>query len=290
MSDDKDEKPLSRIFLKCSRHDQTVAKRIVDRLDKRSIKIWLDTYESSLGDSVIQSIKQSISANDYVIFLLSWNSVNSSWMRHALANTPLSDLSKRNITLLPVRIDDCRVPPSLSNYQSLDLHGDFEKGLTLLAKAIDAVQDVKFERLTPQSFESLVKELLLRTGFREIESVDSSDPEVDLIADYWNYDPFGVERKETYVVEAKLYRDSRADLKSCKQLVEYVKRFSRIDKGLLVTNSKLTSAASEWLQNVKEREKIEVRVVDGTELKRLLLLYVDLIQEYFPPNEGVENE
>jgi restriction endonuclease Mrr len=178
----------------------------------------------------------------------------------------ISDFSRRDITLLPVRLDD------------------------KLAKIIGVVPEVDFKKLNPQKFESLVGELLWKTGFENVQLMPQHhDTGVDLIAEYRRSDPFGAEIREVYLVQVKLYRQSRADLKFLNQSIAYLKSFPQADEILLVTNSQLTSAALEWLNSVKQKEKISVRVIDGTELKRLLLKHNDLVQKYFSADEEGES-
>jgi hypothetical protein len=57
-------------------------------------------------------------------------------------------------------------------------------------------------------------------------------------------------------------------------------------KGLLVTNGQLTSAARAWLESAEAKNRAEVRVVDGPELKRLLLRHKELIYKYFGKQTG----
>jgi hypothetical protein len=52
-------------------------------------------------------------------------------------------------------------------------------------------------------------------------------------------------------------------------------------KGLLVTNGQLTSAARDWLASAEAQSRIEIRVIEGTELKRLLLQHKELVNKYF---------
>ena len=52
-------------------------------------------------------------------------------------------------------------------------------------------------------------------------------------------------------------------------------------KGLVVTNSQLTSVATKFLHDITEKSGQELRVIEGTELRALLLRYPDLVEQYF---------
>jgi len=276
-----DEKNSFKVFLSYSLADKEIAKRVVNGLVSRDIEGWFDEYELEAGQSLYESIENTISAGDYVVVLLSESSVKSPWVNHELAHILLSDFNKRYITILPVLIDNVGIPFPLTGFPLVNLGDDFEIGLDRLTRIIRVLPVLDFKRLSPQSFEALIKELLARIGFQEIHPTKSQDLGIDLIAEQLRLDEFGTEHREVWLVELKLYQKSRADLRSLKQLVAYLKNSSKIDKALLVTNSNLTSAALEWLQSIKAQEQIDLQVLDGTELRNLLLQHDDLVQKYF---------
>jgi Holliday junction resolvase-like predicted endonuclease len=281
-----------QVFLSYAKADEEIAQRIADELRWRGISVWFDVYELKAGDSIAKAIEDAISASDYLIVLLSPNSVNSVWVQKELAAALSRDLSARDITLLPVVIADCDIPLLLASYQLLDLRRDFEAGVTRLVEQIGVAPEIDFSELDGRSFENLVVDLLSRLGFTSIEREwASADMEVDIKASYARPDPFRVEVTETWLVEVKFYRQARADLKSIRQLVEYLTRLPAQSKGLLVTNGQLTSAAKDWLNSAKAKSRVEIRVIDGTELKRLLLQHGDLVSKYFvKKNTGQQDE
>lgn len=271
-----------QVFLSYASADKQIADIIASALSKQGVRVWFNTYELKTGDSLATAIENAISASDYLVVLLSPDSVNSVWVQKELAAALFSDLTSRDITLLPVVIADCEIPPLLASYQYLDLRTDFEQGIGRLVEQIGIVPKIDFSELDWRSFENLVMDLLTKLGFKGIErDWTAADLGVDFKADYTRPDPFGVDSTETWLVEVKFYRQARADLKSIQQLVHYLSRLPTRSKGLLITNGQLTSAARAWLKSAETESRIEIRVIDGTELKRLLLQHGDLVNKYF---------
>jgi len=271
-----------QVFLSYASADKRIAQNIVDKLRQEGISVWFDTYELQPADSIAEAMEKALSASDYLVVLLSPHSVNSVWVQQELGAALSSDLTARDITLLPVLIADCEIPSPLAYYQYLDLRTDFEQGVYRLAKQISAAPDIDFSEIDWRDFEALVVDLLAELGFKNIEREFAvSDFGVDIKAHYSQPDPFGVEVVDTWLVEIKFYRQGRADLKSIHQLVGYLSRLPARNKGLLITNGQLTSAAREWLKSTEASSRVEIRVIDGTELKRLLLQHRDLIEKYF---------
>lgn len=276
-----------QVFLSYSSADKEAAQRIMAALRQRGVSVWADAYELQYGDSIADAIGETISASDYLVVLLSPNSVNSKWVQRELAAALSSDLSARDITLLPVLIADCEIPPTLANYQHLDLRKSFEVGVDQLVEQIEVAPEIDFSQLDGSEFEGLVADLLTELGFEDVEREWAvRDYGVDIKASYSHTDPFKARVTETWVVEIKFYRQGRADLKSVHQLVNYMSGLPARTKGLLVTNGQLTSAAREWLNSAEESGPVAVRVLDGTELKRLLLQKKHLVEKYFVHQTG----
>ncbi|MCW3134708.1 MAG: TIR domain-containing protein [Methanophagales archaeon] len=280
-----------RVFLSYASADKEIAHRIVEELRKRGIRVWFATYELQPGDSIAKAIEYAITASDYLVVLLSPSSVNSVWVQKELGAALSRELTSRDITLLPVVIADCEIPPLLASYQLLDLRTDFDQGVTRLVEQIGLVPEIDFSVLDWRAFENLIAGLLTKLGFKIIEQEWAiADLGVDIKAEYSRPDPFGVEVTETWLVEVKFYRQSRADLRSIRQLVDYMSRLPARSKGLLVTNGQLTSAARNWLASAEAQSRIEIRVIDGTELKRLLLQHKELVDKYFAKKTEGQDE
>jgi hypothetical protein len=276
-----------QVLLSYASADKEIAQKIVAELRHEGIRVWFDTYELQPADSIAEAIERAISASDYLVVLLSPHSVNSVWVQKELGAALSRDLAARDITLLPVLIADCEIPPPLAYYQYLDLRTDFEEGVSRLVKQIDVAPEIDFSELDWKAFENLVVDLLTELGFRNIEREWAvSNLRVDLKAHYSYPDPFGVQVTDTWLVEIKFYRQGRADLKSIHQLVGYMSSLPARSKGLLITNGQLTSAARDWLKSAEANSRVDIRVVDGTELKRLLLQNRNLIKKYFVKDAG----
>ena len=156
-----------------------------------------------------------------------------------------------------------------------------------MVEQIGGAAEIDFSELGWRAFEALVADLLVELGFTDIERESAvHDLRVDIKAHYSHTDPFGLQVTDTWLVEIKFYGQRRADLKSINQLTGYLSGLPARNKGLLVTNGQLTSAAKEWLQSTEASSRVEIRVIDGTELKRLLLQHRDLIEKYFTEGLG----
>ncbi len=253
-------------------------------LIKENIGCWLDFYEIG-SQNIKDQIQNALSACSYLIVLLSANSIKSKWVQYELNLALTRDLNARNITLLPVLLEDCEIPISLSEYFIFDLRNP--DNLNKLINHIRIVPQIDFSALSYKQFEDLIEELLIRIGFKNIEREwEYKGNYIDIKGVFSHNDPFGEVVNETWIVEVKLYKSSRADIKTLNQLFTILQNFQEPVMGLLVTNGQLTSAAQDWLNS--ENQKSRLRIIDGPKLKRYLMNYNDIVNKYFHGSEQNE--
>jgi hypothetical protein len=128
------------VFLAYVQEDAKVAERLCDALQARGFDTWIDRRKLLPGQNWPRSIEDAIEATDFVVACFSRNSVTKKGgfqaeIRYALdcaRRVPLDD-----VFLIPVRLDDCRVPPSICReIQYIDLFMGWERGLRRIAAII----------------------------------------------------------------------------------------------------------------------------------------------------------
>jgi HJR/Mrr/RecB family endonuclease len=270
-----------QVFLSYAQDDKLVARRLADGLRAAGLRVWFDEWALAVGDSIVPRIEQAIATSDLLLVLLSPRSVESRWVQMELSSFLARELKDRAITLILALIEDCEIPPVLADRQYLDLRKDFDKGLERLISQLRTVPDIDFSKLDGRTFEKLVGDLLLELGFSIQQTPLTSDSGFDFIASFSSRDPFGAVRQETWFVEVKLYRDQRVSVSALRQMLGYLMTSPREGKGLVVTNSRLTSVARDFLSEASAKSGYELRVVDGIELTNLLSQYPGLVERYF---------
>jgi restriction endonuclease Mrr len=207
--------------------------------------------------------------------------VASRWVQSELNAALARELRDRAITVIPAVIEDCEVPPLLADRQHLDLRHDFQGGVQRLIGQLAAAPDIEFSRLDSRIFEGLVGDLLVELGFSVQPTPVTRDSGFDFIASHRSRDPFGAEKTDTWLVEVKFYREQRVSVSALRQMLGYLITSSGPSKGLVVTNSRMTSVAREFLSEISRKSGHELRVIDGTELTNLLIQHPKLVERYF---------
>ena len=270
-----------QVFVSYAQADKNVASQVAGALTDAGLLVSIDAWELAPGDSIARRIDQAIASSDILLVLLSQSSVDSQWVQKELSAALSAELRDRAITVIPALIEDCDIPPVLADRQYLDLRRDLPAAIRRLVEQIGSAPALDFSKLDGPAFEDLVGDLLGKLGFAIQRSSLTRDTGFDFVASYRSHDPFGAENTDTWLVEARLYRDGRVSLQTLRQLLGAVVMAGGTKKGLVVTNGRLTSVARTFLAEGIERSHNELRVIDGTELTNLLIQHPEVIRTYF---------
>ncbi len=116
------------VFISYAREDEKFARELFLFLKRDGYDPWMDKENLVAGSDWEREIERAVDNTDVQIFLLSSRSVEKRGVfqkeiRVALKSAEL--LLENDISIIPLRIEDCEVPASLKNYQWLNY---FEEG------------------------------------------------------------------------------------------------------------------------------------------------------------------
>lgn len=104
---------MASVFLSHSHSDNAIARRLASDLRAAGVIVWIDETELGVNDSLIRKIGDAIDAADFLVVLLSDDSVNSEWVLRETEVALAEELVGRTVRVLPLLVRDCRVPPFL---------------------------------------------------------------------------------------------------------------------------------------------------------------------------------
>ena len=130
---------MPKLFISYARPDEEVARRLYEALRDRGYEPWLDTESLLPGQDWEMEIRKAIRETDFVIVLLSHNSVDRRGFFQKeirLALDTLQTVPPGQIYLMPMRLDDCKTPEPLTFIHYFDLLPNWDSGLIRLCEAI----------------------------------------------------------------------------------------------------------------------------------------------------------
>jgi hypothetical protein len=126
------------VFLSHSSDDKPFVRRLAADLVANGVKIWIDEQRILVGDSVPERIAQGLAESDFFLIVVSHNSVASAWVQKELNSALVQEIERRKVAVLPVRIDDAKMPASIKDKLYADFRGSYETGLKGLLDSIKA--------------------------------------------------------------------------------------------------------------------------------------------------------
>jgi hypothetical protein len=95
----------------------------------RQYPVWYSDWAIKAGESIVEKINEGLTQNDTLVVLLSRESVASPWVRRELTATVMDQLAGQDVTVVPILIEECSIPPVLRDIRYIDMRPDrFEKG------------------------------------------------------------------------------------------------------------------------------------------------------------------
>lgn len=130
---------MSSIFISYSHNDEKFAKKLAKDLSKEGHSAWIDQEQIIVGDSLLQKIDKAIHSVDYVIVIISTNSINSIWVKKEIHLASARELRENRVVVLPILLDNVKIPSFLSDKFYLNfLKKDFyEENFKKLIKRLE---------------------------------------------------------------------------------------------------------------------------------------------------------
>ena len=111
---------MKRVFLSYSHRDKAFAGHLARDLRQAGVRVWIDEAEVRIGESLIDKISKAILEVDYLIAVLSPNSVASPWVREELEQAYNLQIIGRTLRVLPVLYQTCELPQFLAHRKYVD--------------------------------------------------------------------------------------------------------------------------------------------------------------------------
>lgn len=133
----------AKIFLSHSSHDKDFVKGLAVDLSNLGHSPWLDEWEILGGESIPSKIANGIDDADFVVLVLSKYAVKSTWVEQEWQAKYWTDITNRNISIIPILIDECDIPTLLRTKKYIDFRLDYTAGLEQLTHSVSQLQQRK---------------------------------------------------------------------------------------------------------------------------------------------------
>ncbi|MBA4422896.1 MAG: hypothetical protein C0390_07295 [Syntrophus sp. (in: bacteria)] len=123
-------------FLSHSSADKAFIRQLAADLTANGISVWLDEQRIRVGDSIPEKIAQGLAESDYFLIAMSQKSSESAWVQKELNSALMSEVQRRKVHILPLKLDDTTMPPIIADKKYADFSKSYRAGLDDLLTAL----------------------------------------------------------------------------------------------------------------------------------------------------------
>lgn len=116
-------------FLSHSSADKAFIRQLAGDLTANGISVWLDEQRIRVGDSIPEKIAQGLAESDYFLIGMSQKSSESAWVSKELNSALMSEVQRRKVHILPLKLDDTPMPPIIADKKYADFSKSYKAGL-----------------------------------------------------------------------------------------------------------------------------------------------------------------
>ena len=140
------------VFISYNHADRDFAETLAVHLVQAKQNVWIDKWELNAGDSLISKIEEALGGADAILVLLSKNSVKSEWCKKELHAGLVRELEEKSVLLIPIILDDCKIPLFLKEKLYIDFRKNKDENLALLLRSLDRISNLAQARAETPNF------------------------------------------------------------------------------------------------------------------------------------------
>lgn len=127
------------IFISYSHDNKEFVDQLAMQLVHRNVNVWLDRWELSIGDSIIDKVQEAVDGASALLVILSKASIASEWCKKELSSGFLRELEEKRVVVMPVLLEDCDIPLFARGKLYADFRTNFDDGLRTVTEGIAKV-------------------------------------------------------------------------------------------------------------------------------------------------------
>lgn len=152
------------VFISYSHQDKDFVDKLAIQLVRKNVHVWVDRWELSVGDSLIDKVQEAVDGASALLVVLSPESVQSEWCKRELSAGLLRELEERRVVVMPVLLRDCEIPIFARGKFYADFRTNFDDGLRAIIDGIAKVTNASLSRIQEDTYHV---DWSINSGFNE---------------------------------------------------------------------------------------------------------------------------
>ncbi|WP_353187638.1 toll/interleukin-1 receptor domain-containing protein [Pseudomonas sp.] len=135
------------VFISYSHADKAKIDLIAGHLVRKRTNVWIDRWELKAGDSIINRVQEAVEGSSALLIMLSKASVESEWCKKELTAGLFRELDEKRVVVVPVLLEDCKIPLFLKDKMYADFRADFDEGMHTLLESVAQFSNTNQSRI-----------------------------------------------------------------------------------------------------------------------------------------------
>jgi len=140
------------VFLSRCSKDDAVIRQLATDLGTEGVSVWLHDQRVRPLESAAERMAQGLVVSDYLLLGMSRYSVEAPWIKKELNELFFDEIARREIRIVPLKLDDCLIPKLLIDMGFVDFSISYKDGLRELMTLLE--NDLSPIPLEPQEIVS----------------------------------------------------------------------------------------------------------------------------------------
>ena len=129
---------MANIFVSHRGIDSDPAERLARELRNAGHRVWLDTWELTVGGSIVERINDGLAQASRLVLCYASSGIDTEWIKREWQPALALQLAGTGIRILPVRLTGGEPPAILADIFFIDLVSDWKIGVQRLLAALEA--------------------------------------------------------------------------------------------------------------------------------------------------------
>ena len=117
-----------KLFLSYNIENYKIASWLRVDLSNEGYEVWLDQWETGVGQSTVRGVNDAMAKCDFILLLLSKAALQSYWINKEWQATFMKEVERENLTVLPLLLEKCDIPKILKSKKSINFKNDYPRG------------------------------------------------------------------------------------------------------------------------------------------------------------------
>lgn len=140
------------LFISYSHKDFEFVDKLARQLVAQNINVWIDRWELSIGDSLVDKVQEAVDGSSALLVILSKSSTSSEWCKRELSSGLLRELEEKRVVVMPVLLEECDIPIFARGKLYADFRTNFDDGLRTIVEGVAKVTNSHLARKKEPEF------------------------------------------------------------------------------------------------------------------------------------------